>query len=82
MWKSTLLFFFLSAIVLPLPLYLPFFFYKFFFLNFFLKLLPDTNNVSGWHIKQYIKMKVKVKEWSQIKILIVGKHTSDRRIIW
>ena len=26
-----------------------------------LKLLPDTKKVSGWHIKQYIKDKVKSK---------------------
>ena len=27
-----------------------------------------------------LKRKLKVKEWSQIKILIIGKHSSDGRI--
>ena len=48
-----------------------------------LKLLPDINMVSGWNVKQYIKEKereLKAKEWSSIKILISGKHTSDGRI--
>ena len=27
-----------------------------------------------------LKRKLKVKQWSQIKILIIGKHSSDGRI--
>ena len=41
-----------------------------------LKLLPDTNKVSGWDIKQYIKEKIKSKG------MITNKDTSDGGIIW
>ena len=47
-----------------------------------LKLLPNTNKVSGWHVKQFIKEKGKVKEWSWIKIWIIEKHTGDGSICW
>ena len=40
-----------------------------------LKLLPDTNKVSGWHIKQFVKEKGKSKG-----MIVIEKHTCNGRI--
>ena len=47
-----------------------------------LKLLPNTNKVSGWHIKQFIKEKGKSKGMIMNIIWIIGKHTGDGSICW
>ena len=43
--------------------------------RYHLKLLHDTSKVSGWHIKDFVKEKVKSKG-----MIVTGKRTSHERI--